>query len=188
MEIHLIRHTTPKIEKGICYGQSNLDLSDSYDEEFKIVKSKINIVPPFKVISSPLKRCTQLAEYLNENVSYENRLKELDFGNWELKPWNDIPEKEITPWMQDFVNVQVPNGESYTQLAKRVESFFDDLLAPKTTNHLIIVSHAGPIRAFLAMILNIDLKDSFNIKINYGDVFHIKKEKNSFKLITEIDI
>lgn len=188
MEIYLIRHTTPDIEKGICYGQSDLDLVKNYNDEFDAVKSKIQNFKNYKVVSSPLKRCALLAKSFIEYVSYDDRLKELNFGDWELKAWNDIPEKELNPWMTDFVNVTIPNGESYTQLASRVNSFFEELLNSKGNQNLIIVTHAGPIRAFLSKLLEIPLKESFNIKINYGDVFQLKKENNTFKLITEINL
>ena len=41
MDIYLVRHTTPKIDKGICYVQSDLVLVDSYPEEFKTIKDTI---------------------------------------------------------------------------------------------------------------------------------------------------
>ena len=37
MEIYLIRHTTPKIEKGICYGQADLNVADSFEEEINVI-------------------------------------------------------------------------------------------------------------------------------------------------------
>jgi len=188
MEIYLVRHTSPDIEKGICYGQSDLDLATTYPEEFNTVKSKISDFKDCKVISSPLKRCALLAKQFSKHVTFDNRLKELNFGDWELKPWNDIPEQDMTPWMTDFVNVTTPNGESYIELASRVQSCFNDILVSETQQNIIIVSHAGPIRAFLAILLNVELKDSFNIKINYGDVFRIKKENGIFELITEVNI
>ncbi|WP_298534814.1 alpha-ribazole phosphatase [uncultured Algibacter sp.] len=188
MEIYLVRHTTPKIKKGICYGHSDLELDDNHDEEFKVVKSKIPTLESFKIISSPLKRCALLAKQFSNDVVFDSRLKELHFGDWEMKPWNDIPEKDLTPWMSDFVTVSVPKGESYTQLASRVTALFEEILFSETAENLIIISHAGPIRAFLSTLLKIDLKDSFNIKINYGDVFHIKKEVDTFNLITAINI
>lgn len=188
MEIYLIRHTTPDIEKGICYGQSDLGLVENYTQEFESISKKIPSTKNCKVFSSPLKRCMLLAKHFSNTISFDDRLKELNFGDWELKSWNDIPEKDINPWMKDFVNVVVPNGESYTQLASRVSSCFKDILNSKNEETIIIVSHAGPIRAYLAQLLNIDLKDSFNIKINYGDVFHLKKENDAIKLITNIKI
>ena len=188
MEIYLIRHTTPDIEKGICYGQSDLDLVGSYAQEFESISNKIPNTENCNVFSSPLKRCKLLAKHFSDDITFDVRLKELNFGDWELKAWNDIPEKDINPWMKDFVNVVVPNGESYTQLASRVSSCFKDILDSKNQETIIIVSHAGPIRAFLSELLNIDLKDSFSIKINYGDIFHLRKENDSVKLITEINL
>lgn len=188
MEIYLIRHTTPKIEKGICYGQSNIGLASNYKEEFNIVHSKIPELTNFKVISSPLKRCALLAKQFSNTIIFDDRIMELNFGKWELKAWNDIPEKDMNPWMNDFVNVTVPSGESYTQLAKRVYSFFEDIEKYKNNQNIIIITHAGPIRAFLSKLLKIPLKDSFNIKINYGDVFCLRKENDNIKLITEINL
>lgn len=188
MEIYVIRHTTPKIEKGICYGQSDLDLVDDYKTEFKTIAAQIPNTSDFRVISSPLKRCALLAKHFNNTPEFDDRLKELNFGSWELKPWNAIPEEEINPWMVDFVNVAVPKGESYTALALRVKSCFNDILNSETNQNIIIVSHAGPIRAFLASVLKVDLKDSFNIKINYGDVFLLQKTDEKIKLITEVSI
>ena len=188
MEIYLIRHTTPNIEKGICFGQSDLDLDENYASEFKTIQSKIPITGSIKVFSSPLKRCSLLAKQFSNEVHYDKRLKELELGNWEMKLRDATPEKELTPWMSNFVNTTVPGGESYIQLASRVKAFFEDILNSGAKENLIIIAHAGPMRAFLSSILDIDLKDSFNIKINYGDIFHLKQEANTIRLITEVPI
>ncbi len=191
MEIYIIRHTTPDIEKGICYGQTNLDLVDTFHEEFKTIKQQIPNNTNNKnyiIKSSPLKRCALLAKHLNTKVLFDDRLKELDFGDWEMKRWNDISEETLNPWMEDFVNIRVPNGESYIDLASRVNGFFEDMIHSQDKQNLIIVTHAGPIRAFLASVLNIPLEKSFNIKIQYGDIFHLKKEGDSWHLISEVKL
>lgn len=195
MDIYLVRHTTPKIDKGICYGQSDLEIEDTYPEEFKAI---LDTIPKdsYHIISSPLQRCSAFAKWYAEfievayktPITYDDRLLELDFGDWELMPWNDIPQKDIEPWMNDFVNVRVPNGESYVDLATRVYSFFDELQQTETTQNTIIVAHAGPIRALLAKLLDIPLEKSFRIKIQYGDVIHLKKEGNRIKVITDIPV
>ena len=33
MEIHLVRHTTVAIEKGICYGQADIPVSATFESE-----------------------------------------------------------------------------------------------------------------------------------------------------------
>lgn len=186
MEIYLIRHTTPKIEKGICYGQTDLELSESYTKEFKTIHKTIP-KGNYKVYSSPLKRCDLLAKTFSDTIVYDERLKELDFGDWEMKPWDDIPKATITPWMEDFVNVSVPNGESYIQLEERVNDFFSAIKKTENDQNLIIVSHSGVIRACLANLLSIPLKDSFGISIQYGDCFKLKKMNNRFKVISDVN-
>ena len=189
MEIYLIRHTTPNVEKGICYGQSDLDLASSWEEEFKSITSKLPVKKNCKIVSSPLKRCALLAKRFGENIIFDNRLKELNFGNWELKPWDAIPEKDLNTWMENFVEAKVPNGESYTQLAARVYAFFDDLIdSSEATETIIVITHASPIRAILSRLLKLQLKDSFNMKINYGDVFHVVKDNDVINLKTEITL
>ena len=157
MEIYLIRHTTPKIEKGICYGQSDIELAHSFEEEAQKV---LNQLPQqFDVVySSPLKRCNQLATLINPNYIADPRLKELNFGDWELKKWEDIPSNKITPWYDDWVNVPNKNGESCFQLVERMKSFLDE---QSNLNRVAIVTHSGLIRSALVYLNNTDLKDSF---------------------------
>jgi alpha-ribazole phosphatase len=182
MEIYLVRHTTPKIDKGICYGQSNLDTADTFASESKKILEKISFDSETKIYSSPLKRCTQLAALFDKNFTIDERILELNFGDWELKKWDAIPSEEINPWMQDFVHVKVTNGESYADLDKRANDFFNDLLKEGALKK-IIVCHAGVMRSILARLTDTALEDSFDIKIVYGQV-----SKISIKEITEIQI
>lgn len=177
MEIYLVRHTTPDIEKGVCYGQSDIGLSNSFKREAKVVFDKILLSNKVQVYSSPLKRCLQLAKEFSENIQLDNRLLELDFGNWELKKWNDIPKEEMDPWMKDFVNVKVPNGESYTQLAERSTAFYEDLLK-KNHDQVIVVTHGGVLRSLLALLTEVSLENSFDIKVDYGQVSKITIANN----------
>ena len=128
MDIYLIRHTTPAIEKGICYGQTDLDVTETFADE--VLRTKAHIpAQAATVFSSPLQRCRKLAEALfpQHDISFHDHLMELDCGDWEMQPWDDIPKDEIDPWMKDFVHVAVPNGESYTQLHERVVQCFEQL-------------------------------------------------------------
>ncbi len=185
MEIYLIRHTTPDIEKGICYGQTNIGVTNSFFKEVDAIKKQLSENKNYKVYSSPLFRCYKLATELGNPIFTDSRLKELNFGKWENIPWDNIPKKEIDPWMKDFVTEKPTEGESYIELKNRVIDFFNSLTKEDTSSKkLIIVCHAGPMRAFLSHIQNIDLKDSFTIKIDYGQVFKIKHTNNAFSLVS----
>ena len=43
MEIYLVRHTTPAIEKGVCYGQTDLNVAETFEEEVELVLKNLEI-------------------------------------------------------------------------------------------------------------------------------------------------
>ncbi len=172
MEVYLVRHTETVCEKGICYGQTDVDLKVPFIEQFESIKKQI---PTDAIVySSPLSRCTQLANYLSSEIITDSRLMEMYFGDWEMKKWDAIPEIDYTPWMTDFVNVSVPNGESFVELHHRVTAFWNETLAQNHTQAVVIVSHAGVIRSILCIVSNLPLKDAFMNKVDFGEVIQLK--------------
>lgn len=173
MELYIIRHTPVNLEKGICYGQSDVGLNKADLEKYLSIYKEELAVDFDAVISSPLKRCTQLAEVLGfDDYQMDHRLMEMNFGDWELKKWNEIPLEESENWMNNFDSVSTPNGESMLQLFNRVNSFYQEL---KLYNHqkVLIVAHAGVIRCFWKIILEISLKNTMKIPVDYGEIFII---------------
>lgn len=171
MEIYLVRHTETACEKGICYGQSDVELKTPFESQFDQIKQQI---PADAIVySSPLLRCTKLANHLSDAVSIDSRLMEMHFGDWELKNWNVIPEADYTPWMTDFVNVSVPNGESFVALHHRVTDFLATLTLEKKSKKIVLVTHAGVIRSILCTVSNLPLKDAFSNKVDFGAVIKI---------------
>lgn len=178
MEIYLIRHTTPKVEKGICYGQADLDITETFLEEVEAIKPHLP-TEGLKVYSSPLQRCKKLADALFDGfeIDVHNDLMELNCGQWELLPWNDIPKEEIQPWMDDFVNVAVPQGESYVDLQNRVVNRFNEIVAKQES--AVIVAHGGVLRSILSHITATPLKESFDaFTLHYGCVVKISVSSN----------
>lgn len=188
MEIVLIRHTTPKIEKGICYGQLNIDVTDTFYNELTNIKKQLTCYNFDTMYSSPLLRCYKLASNIGNPVFLDCRLKELNFGDWENKAWDTINEKELKPWMDNFVTEKPTNGESYVALQNRAVSFLNEITSNENLKSVAIVCHAGTIRAFLAYMLNVALKNSFNFKIDYGQVIAISFENKTFKIISGLSI
>ena len=195
MEIYLIRHTTPAVEKGVCYGQADISVTASFLSEAEIIQQYLP--GSFTAIySSPLVRCSKLAQYLfaNHSIQLLDDLMEINCGEWELKIWNDIPKTEIDPWMKDLLNVRIPGGESYTDVFERVmpcfkhiieQQFLDrnDEKLPVDTIHLprvAIVAHGGVIRSILSYITHTPLVDSFNVfSLHYGCVIKIVQQNNA---------
>jgi alpha-ribazole phosphatase len=172
MEIYVIRHTTPDIEKGICYGQTDVPLKATFDEEAKNI---LNDLPTDVEIiyTSPLIRCKQLAIYISDHLNVpiveDIRLKELNFGDWEMKKWDDLDLSDLTVWMNDYVNEKCPNGESYIDLYARVFSFLNSI-KPTHPKKLLIVTHGGVAKALHSIIKKVSLKEAMDLKLDYGDM------------------
>jgi alpha-ribazole phosphatase len=170
MEVFLIRHTTPAIGKGVCYGQSDIPLAESFLEE--AAKLRLHLPETFnRIYSSPLKRCMELASLLSHRteVITDPRLMELNFGEWEKKRWDDISGEALDTWMKDFVNVPAPGGENFEMVFLRTQAFYEELTQRKE-KQVAIVCHAGVIRAFLAIVLEIPLRNAFKIPVSYASV------------------
>ncbi len=178
MEIFLIRHTTPAVAKGVCYGQTDLDITDSFHQEATVIRQHLpdSIV---QVYSSPLQRCKKLAEHLfaPTAIILQKDLMELNCGKWEMQKWDDIPRHEIDPWMNDFVTFCTPEGESYIDLHERVVAQFEKIRQQQQP--AAIVAHGGVIRSILSHITDTALGDSFNrFKLHYGCVVKISFKDN----------
>jgi alpha-ribazole phosphatase len=170
MEIYLIRHTTPAVAKGICYGQTDLELTDSLPEEAAVIRRALPAKMAF-VHSSPLRRCARLAGLLfpSQPVCLQEHLMEIHCGQWEMSSWDDLPGEDLDPWMKDFVNLRIPGGESYLDLYARVNRCFDEIR--EGSGPVAIVSHGGPIRSILSAIAATPLIDSFShFSLHYGCV------------------
>lgn len=174
MNLYLIRHTKVAVETGICYGQSDVEISESFLEEAELIKKQINGISFNQIYSSPLLRCKKLAEFLfDTEIKYDNRLKELNFGNWELQHWDDLRNPKVTEWMNDFVNTPCPNGESFIELHRRVSTFLSEIRCANQDN-IAIITHGGVIRSIIAHIQHENLKDAFKREIQYGELVKLK--------------
>jgi alpha-ribazole phosphatase len=168
MEIYLIRHTTLLVEKGICYGQTNLPLTSTFEEESQLVLSKLPSDYD-AIFSSPLSRCVALAERISQNSIVDIRLMELNFGEWELKNWNEIPREALETWMKNYFELSPPFGESMNELIERIGAFLDFL---KSSNYktVLVVTHGGPIKIFNGLINGTEKNEWMNLMVDYGEV------------------
>jgi len=184
MELWLIRHTTPKVNKGTCYGQLDLDVNSSFEKETRLIQDLLGKIEPDRVISSPLIRCNKLAIKLFPNHKIENdkRLMELHFGDWEGKPWANIPLEEIDSWANNFINNCPPNGETFQALINRLNDF-EESLNTKNEEKIAIVTHSGVIRAFLMKYLNIPSDKIFSLQLNYGAIIKITINTEAFQQV-----
>jgi alpha-ribazole phosphatase len=181
MDIYLIRHTKTDTLKGLFYGQSDVGLAESFLEEAQQLQQKLSELKANSLVfCSPLARCVKMAEMLSENVTTDARLLELDFGDWESKCFSNIDTDVLQQWTENFVHLAPPNGESFTDLCQRVGSFWEDLVheIQPATEQVLIITHAGVIRALLAYILKLPLANAFQFRVDLGSVHKLQHLDN----------
>jgi alpha-ribazole phosphatase len=166
-ELILIRHTRVAVT-GVCYGRSQVALADSFVDEVNHIKAQLVAVNVSAYYTSPAQRCLSFAVQIASKFTVDERLSELDFGAWEGLSWDDIDQQAIDLWAQDYVNCAPPFGESYAQLAQRVAAFIRHI-PPLTC--IVVITHAGVIRAVNALLNNIPLVDSFIFQPECGELY-----------------
>lgn len=95
---------------------------------------------PRAVACSPLRRCRAVGEWLRRwgfQLRIDERLRELDFGAWDGRPWHEIPQTEIDAWVSAFSAYRPGGGESLNDLFARLRS----------PGCALLVGHAGWITA-----------------------------------------
>jgi alpha-ribazole phosphatase len=148
VNIHLLRHPAPAVVPGVCYGQTDLALSQPPGD----AAARLRPLLPgqFRLISSPLERCRRLGEALSGQIELDPRLMEMHFGDWENRPWDQVPRPELDAWAAAPVDFVPPGGESAAAMAERVIAFADDLPALQSSGELVVVAHQGPLRVLLS--------------------------------------
>ncbi len=143
-----LRHPRPEAPEGLCYGRTDLDIGP--EGEAEIVQALEATPRVARVIASPALRCRGLAEELalrdGVALSFDPRLWEMDFGDWEGKHWDEIPRQDSEPWTEDPWNIGPPGGEAFAAVHARVGAVLAEIIVnsgPGTA----LVCHAGPIWA-----------------------------------------
>jgi alpha-ribazole phosphatase len=148
VRLYLIRHPPVAVPAGICYGATDVGLLESAEACAARLRPQLPVDAP--LFSSPLRRCRELAEALHVTPRFDARLSEMDFGNWEMRAWSDIPRAEIDAWAAAPLDFSPPGGESVSALRRRVEQFVGDCRAA-ALHDAVIVTHGGVMKVIAGM-------------------------------------
>lgn len=168
MKVTLIRHTSVAVETGICYGQTDVDVTATFPEEALAVRESITRDRFDAVYSSPLSRCRRLAAFCNyPDPIVDDRLKELNFGSWEMQKWDEIIDPQLELWYNDWIHLPAGGAESYEEQCRRVASFLDELRSGNH-RHACLFTHRGVIACAMVYAGICSVEDSFTVDVPYG--------------------
>lgn len=173
MEIYLIRHTSVDVPKGFCYGATDVALSDSFAIEAEVVRERLQGVTFDAVFTSPLSRAVRLAACCGYgDPQVDDRVKELDFGEWEMKNFDELYKDDVRfrLWCDgDYVNTPSPGGESFAGQIKRFKSFIDEK-KNQGFKRIAVFTHGGILACGLIMTGQAEAKNALSVVPPYGSV------------------
>lgn len=151
----LVRHAQPLVAPGTCYGALDVP-ADPAATQSTAERLAAALPAQARVSYSTLQRCEQLALSLQalrpDLVSKPDaRLREMDFGAWEGRPWDAIARTDIDAWTADFASYRPGQGENLAAVLARVSAALQDHrslpVAPTdAAPDVVWITHAGVIR------------------------------------------
>ncbi len=174
MKITLIRHTSVAVPSGTCYGQADVAVADTFEAEAAAVKSALADKQFDAVFVSPLSRCTKLAAYCGfPHALRDERLMEMNFGDWEMVRWDQINDPQLQLWFDDFLHQRATNGESFADQQQRVAHFLTEL-KQKPFESVALFVHGGTIAALRVAAGIVPEEQAFTPLTPYGGIVEIE--------------
>lgn len=174
MKVYLVRHTSVDVAPGTCYGQTDVPLRASFQEEAEACKKALQDkgMRFSRVYTSPLSRCTRLAAYCGfPEAERDERLKEMNMGEWEMQRFEEITDPRIQEWYDDYLRVRTTGGESFMDVLARVSDFFDHL--DRTSGPALVFAHGGVLVAAQVYAGKVKLEDAMKALPPYGGMVEI---------------
>ena len=143
-----------------------------------------------RIITSPLRRCAEFADWLAEQrglpLETQKDLREVGFGDWEGITRAQLRQErpaEYRAFYQDPVGRRPPGAEPLDAFSARVGAVVERLLETYQGQHLLIVAHAGVIRAALGHVMQVPAINWYRTAVDNAAITRISKGKHGLRLI-----
>lgn len=160
----LIRHAaTAAADRKLLVGSTDVPASEAGLGEVARLPAVLRRFSPEAWYCSPLRRARQTAARLREadlrapEFIVDRRLREIDFGRWELKSFQEIAAAEpeaVRSWLE-FDNFVFPGGEAIRSFEERINGFLADLHR-SGAGEIGVVTHGGVIRVMICLALGLN--------------------------------
>ena len=138
-------------------------------------------VPWQHIVSSPLQRCSAFAQAVADkhqlSLRMEPRFKEIRFGEWEGFTPEEIQERDserYRRYREDPAAFMPAGAEPMSEFVARVIQGWESLLTEQQGRQVLVVCHAGVIRAVLGQVLGITPEMLFRVQVDYASVSRLK--------------
>lgn len=146
-------------------------------------------VPWNRIVTSPLQRCRAFAEALAQRhglpLQVESRFREVGFGRWEGSTPDEIQTRDPQGYIafyRDPVHSRPQGAESLEDFGARVSGALHDAIRDCPGEHLLVVAHAGVIRAVLGHVLQAQPVAWYRVRIDNAGLTRLRANSAGSRL------
>ena len=136
------------------------------------------------IITSPMARCLAFAEALAGKadlpVTVDARLREVGFGSWEGHTGDEIRARDpdaIRRFYADPVAARPEGAEPLDEFRQRVSDAIQHIMDTHTGEQVLVVAHAGVMRATISWLLDAPLQAMYRVDIPNAAFLHVRTGK-----------
>lgn len=185
--IDIIRHGEP--EGGSRYRGNSIDDPLSEKGWAQMRATVGNACPWTRLVSSPLIRCHAFAQEMSQRhalpLLLDERLKEVGFGEWEGSTREQVQARNLAEYQAfyaDPVNHRPPGAEPLDAFFLRVSRAITSILSECEGEHVLVVAHAGVIRAAIAHVLDVPAAAAYRIQVNNAGLTRLRYTEEGLRL------
>jgi len=141
------------------------------------------------VVSSPLLRCRAFAERLAGErgvpLSIEADLREVGFGVWEGRSRDEVKQlwpEQYQAFYRDPVRHRPEGAEDLLEFAARVRGVLERLVEQFDSGRVLLVVHAGVIRAALGWALQAEPRFWYRAEVSTGGMTRLRVNRHGPQL------
>jgi alpha-ribazole phosphatase len=155
MELIVWRHPKPQGVQGLCIGQVDVPVDRrkakrlAHRIRHHARRQRLFEREQAVVWTSPLRRCFDVGRILRSwgwMHLVDERLSEMNFGDWDGQAWSQIAKHDIDVWCDNFAETKPGGGESVRQLLQRCGDFVTEQQSERIS---LLIGHAGWMNALV---------------------------------------
>ncbi len=179
LRLWLIRHAPVGGHHGII---PDIDAPADVSDAAALRRLRGQLPDKHVAISSPARRARETASALGLLASPEPAFNEQDFGDWSGRTHDEIrrdSEAIYDEFWRAPASNRSPGGESFVEQIVRVRRAIEAL----PTGDVIIVAHAGTIRAALAFALELPPEYALRFVIDPLSLTRLDRPDNAWRVV-----
>lgn len=198
MLIYIVRHgETNANVKGYLQGWTNDSLNENGIKLAIITGRGMRGIHFDYCISSPLVRARETAEIILQEsgndipVQIDDRIKEINMGNWECKKFRpserEVDEHDMKLFFtKPFEFGGFPGGETIKEVCIRTQAFLKELIERDDNKTYLVTTHGFALRGMLNFLYE-DKTDYWHGHVPYNCAVNIVEGKNGIGRLIEDD-